>query len=94
MCKGNEFKDECKLAYRCLWMNGQIFREERERGGECEKENKGLFNKSRHQGLNGKRRLVQNSILNTVLTVTAVVYSGAKKYLVSHQLCKFSHLKR
>ncbi len=22
------------------------------------------------------------------------VYSGAKKYLVSHQLCKFSHLKR
>ncbi len=21
-------------------------------------------------------------------------YSGAKKYLVSHQLCKFSHLKR
>uniref|UniRef100_A0A8C7PNG9 IL2 inducible T cell kinase n=1 Tax=Oncorhynchus mykiss TaxID=8022 RepID=A0A8C7PNG9_ONCMY len=22
------------------------------------------------------------------------LYSGAKKYLVSHQLCKFSHLKR
>ncbi len=22
------------------------------------------------------------------------IYSGAKKYLVSHQLCKFSHLKR
>ncbi len=22
------------------------------------------------------------------------MYSGAKKYLVSHQLCKFSHLKR
>ncbi len=21
------------------------------------------------------------------------IYSGAKKYLVSHQLCKFSHLK-
>jgi hypothetical protein len=21
-------------------------------------------------------------------------YSGAKKYIVSHQLCKFSHLKR
>ena len=24
----------------------------------------------------------------------ATAYSGAKKYLVSHQLCKFSHLKR
>uniref|UniRef100_A0A4W5RP03 Uncharacterized protein n=1 Tax=Hucho hucho TaxID=62062 RepID=A0A4W5RP03_9TELE len=24
----------------------------------------------------------------------ATGYSGAKKYLVSHQLCKFSHLKR
>ncbi len=23
-----------------------------------------------------------------------MTYSGAKKYLVSHQLCKFSHLKR
>ncbi len=23
-----------------------------------------------------------------------IIYSGAKKYLVSHQLCKFSHLKR
>ena len=23
-----------------------------------------------------------------------IVYSGAKKYLVSHQFCKFSHLKR
>ncbi len=23
-----------------------------------------------------------------------LIYSGAKKYLVSHQLCKFSHLKR
>ena len=22
-----------------------------------------------------------------------IMYSGAKKYLVSHQLCKFSHLK-
>ena len=22
-----------------------------------------------------------------------LIYSGAKKYLVSHQLCKFSHLK-
>ncbi len=22
------------------------------------------------------------------------IYSGAKKYVVSHQLCKFSHLKR
>ena len=22
------------------------------------------------------------------------IYSGAKKYLVSHQVCKFSHLKR
>ncbi|KAK6325831.1 hypothetical protein J4Q44_G00051730 [Coregonus suidteri] len=22
------------------------------------------------------------------------IYSGGKKYLVSHQLCKFSHLKR
>ncbi len=22
------------------------------------------------------------------------MYSGAKKYLVSHQLCKFSHLKK
>ncbi len=47
MCKGNEFKDECKLAYRCLWMIGQIFREERERGGECEKENiKGFLTKA------------------------------------------------
>ena len=25
---------------------------------------------------------------------TVLLYSGAKKYLVSHQLCKFSHLKR
>ncbi len=25
---------------------------------------------------------------------TTGMYSGAKKYLVSHQLCKFSHLKR
>ena len=24
----------------------------------------------------------------------SLIYSGAKKYLVSHQLCKFSHLKR
>ncbi len=24
----------------------------------------------------------------------SAMYSGAKKYLVSHQLCKFSHLKR
>ncbi len=28
------------------------------------------------------------------LSNTSVIYSGAKKYLVSHQLCKFSHLKR
>ena len=27
-------------------------------------------------------------------SVSANTYSGAKKYLVSHQLCKFSHLKR
>ncbi len=26
--------------------------------------------------------------------ILARMYSGAKKYLVSHQLCKFSHLKR
>ncbi len=26
--------------------------------------------------------------------VCIYIYSGAKKYLVSHQLCKFSHLKR
>ncbi len=29
-----------------------------------------------------------------VAWVCAYKYSGAKKYLVSHQLCKFSHLKR
>ena len=27
-------------------------------------------------------------------TLVCIRYSGAKKYLVSHQLCKFSHLKR
>lgn len=29
-CEANEFKDECKLVYRFLWMDGQIFRGERE----------------------------------------------------------------
>jgi hypothetical protein len=28
------------------------------------------------------------------LGVTSEIYSWAKKYLVSHQLCKFSQLKR
>ena len=30
----------------------------------------------------------------TWLAECEYMYSGAKKYLVSHQLCKFSHLKR
>ncbi len=31
---------------------------------------------------------------NSGSTSSSATYSGAKKYLVSHQLCKFSHLKR
>ncbi len=33
-------------------------------------------------------------IRNLCVCVCVCIYSGAKKYLVSHQLCKFSHLKR
>lgn len=59
--------------------------ERREREGECERENiKGFLTKSRHQGLNGKRRLVQNSILNTVLTVTAVCICVYKIFIISN----------
>ena len=33
-------------------------------------------------------------IMLVIQDSTVYTYSGAKKYLVSHQLCKFSHLKR
>ncbi len=32
--------------------------------------------------------------IRTMMIKRLNIYSGAKKYLVSHQLCKFSHLKR
>ena len=37
-------------------------------------------------------KLRENVIQYTCFLVDYIVYSGAKKYLVSHQLCKFSHL--
>ncbi len=37
--------------------------------------------------------IVLPDCLFTALSIY-LIYSGAKKYLVSHQLCKFSHLKR
>ncbi len=36
----------------------------------------------------------QNSLVYILQFSSDFIYSGAKKYLVSHKLCKFSHLKR
>ncbi len=35
-----------------------------------------------------------NDAENYNIYIYIYIYSGAKKYLVSHQLCKFFHLKR
>ena len=41
-------------------------------------------------GAISKRLKVPHSYVQTIVRK----YSGAEKYIVSHQLCKFSHLKR
>jgi hypothetical protein len=38
------------------------------------------------------RRLVKEGFLSLETIETWIVYSGAKKYLVSHQLCKLTQL--
>ncbi len=38
--------------------------------------------------------LYQDIVMSSGVVYVIRRYSGAKKYLVSHQLCKFSHLKR
>jgi hypothetical protein len=57
----------------------------------------GLFN-DRHvfclKSINSWFHLRQIKSTAWFNTVKCNKYSGAKKYLVSHQLCKFSHLKR
>ena len=41
-----------------------------------------------------RKQIVSNLVVELVKHIVLSTYSGAKKYLVSHQLCKFSHLKR